>query len=422
MQLKRNPWIYVPALYFLQGIPVVIVQQISVVAYKKLGISNAQIALWTSLVTWPWILKMFWSPVIERYGTKRIWILSTQFSVSLLLLLLALSFGTTYFFSASLLTLLSIAFFSATHDIAADGFYLLALSERERALFVGIRSTAFRLATIFGSGVLVVIAGSLELRGYPIATTWRVAILAGCLVYALGFLVNMAQLPKPARDFAQAKEAHYFFKVTTSYFRHAKLIPVLSFILLYRFGESMLVKMTAPFLLDSAQSGGLAVTTQDVGIIMGYLGVSALTLGGIFGGYLISTRTLARAIWPMAILMHLPNALYLWAAYAHPSRLEIYLLVGTEQFAYGFGFSAYLVYLMLLSQDSPYPASHYAISSGLMALGAMIAGIASGLLQSRFGYSGLFWAACLVSLVSVSTLWFLPLRDEEIRNNYAAKL
>lgn len=444
---KGNPWIFVPALYFLEGIPYFMVSTVSVTMFKKLGVSNSEIGLWTSLITWPWILKMLWGPLVEAHSTKRKWIIGTQIFALCMLLAESAAIVQPSFLNITLAVLTVIAFLSATHDIAADGFYLLALNQESQAYFVGIRSTAYRLANVFCNGFLIYLAGQLEpaphgisgaMAGFgstPVASitagigaailpppgvreampfVWQKVIWAGAAVYGLMIVLGAFFMPVPEKERGAEAKGFPFREVFQEYFSQKNLFTILGFILLYRFGESMVSKMSNPFLIDAVEKGGLGVSTSDVGFITGVVGVIALTLGGISGGMVIARFGIKRSLWPMVLSMNIPNLLYIWAAYTHPDKSWVTLIVGCDQFGYGFGFAAYLVYQMFLTQGSKYPTAHYAVSTGLMALGAMFAGIVSGYIQERVGYAGFFVATLVCATPGMLILPFLPLDKEDL--------
>lgn len=593
---ERNPWWFVPSLYFMQGVPVVVVQQLSVTMYKKMGVSNAEIGLWTSLIAWPWIAKMLWGPLVEHNGTRRGWIIATQALIILGLAVAAMTLQTSAFLALSLVTFFVIAFFSATHDIAADGFYLLAQNEKQQAAFVGIRSAFFRLAMIFCTGVLVGHAGELE-KKMAIPEAWTRTLFIATLVYGLLWAYGLFALPKPKSDskeqpvnvpivllrfgqivlmlvavillgrltvigasglnnvfskpvftksieltplFLPAYEGHPHEVIESragdlmeksdgkvdenaaieqaeqlpkpfidgpplaapiqflgsiliiafacwstkrlfvgigmgpaarEYFARERIVPILAFILFYRFGESMLGKMSSPFLLDPQDKGGLGVDTQSVGVIIGTVGVLGLTIGGLLGGVIIARWGIKRVIWPMVLALNVPNLFYVWLAYAKPASplsehikadqlpfwnvaadgpvwtfadylayvpAQLYnvgvilwqsvvdpvgQVIFIDQFGYGFGFSAYMVYLMFISQGSKHRTSNYAISTGLMALGAMIAGITSGYLQefckAQYGgslsYYWFFIGVVICTIPGMITLFFIPMDREDIK-------
>lgn len=413
---SRSPWSFIPTLYFAEGVPYVIINTVSVIFYKKLGIDNEQIAFWTSLLYLPWIVKMFWSPIVDNYSTKRNWILYTQVAMMACLSLVAFSFQLPNFFFISLLCLTVGAFISATHDIAVDGFYLIALSKEEQAFYVGIRSVFYRVAVIFGSGFLVILAGQLEVLLKNVSLSWTVAIGFSALIFAILFVFHRLILPWAEGDSKVSTERIPFWLVFSSYFAQKKIGIILAFILLYRLGEAMLGKLTSPFLLDTKEKGGLGLSTFDVGLAYGTLGVIALIAGGILGGLLIAKYGLKKSIWPMALAVHLPNLFFVYMAYMQPPKEWVYLLVSLDQFGYGLGFTAFSVYLMYISRGE-YKTSHFAISTGLMALGMMLPGLISGYIQQAVGYPVFFILVCLLTLPGMVTLFFIPLDEQEKLTN-----
>lgn len=406
-----SPWTYIPILYFASGVPYVIINTVSVIFYKKLGIDNAQITLWTSFLYLPWVIKMFWGPIVDTYSTKRRWILYTQFAMSACLGLVAFSLQLPNFFFISLAALTIGAFISATYDIATDGFYLLALTPEQQAFFVGIRSLFYRLAVIFGSGILVILAGQLEARLNNIPLSWTLAIGFTAVILAIIWVGDRLILPLPELDQPrQPKETNKitFFQIISSYFQQHKIIAILAFILLYRFGEAMLLKVASLFLLDPIERGGLGLTTSDVGLVYGTFGVISLIGGGILGGLAIAKYGLKKCLFPMALALNLPDIFYVYMAYTKPAITLVYPLVSLEQFGYGFGFTAFSVYLMYISQGE-YKTSHFAISTGIMALGMMLPGIISGYLQNLLGYPGFFILVCVLTIPGMISLFLIPL-------------
>lgn len=411
-----SPWLFIPTLYFAEGIPYVIINSVSVVFYKQLGIDNAQIAFWTSFLYIPWVVKMFWGPIVDGYSTKRKWVIFTQFAMVCCLMCLALCLQLANFFAISLLALATGALISATHDIAADGFYMLALNWEDQAFFIGIRSTFYRLATIFAAGILVFWAGQLEVKLGNVALSWTVAIAICAFVFASLFIFHWFALPKSTiyREKQTATSIKSFYlKVIQSYFSQEGIWAILAFILFYRFGEAMLVKLTAPFLLDNKTVGGLELSTSDVGLIYGTVGTFTLVLGGVLGGFLVAKYGIERTIWLMALALNLPNLFYVYMAYVQPSIKLVYLLVALEQFGYGLGTAAYSVYLIYLCKDE-YKTSHFAISTGIMALGMMLPGLISGYLQQALGYPVFFILVCLLTIPGMLTLFFIPFKSATV--------
>jgi PAT family beta-lactamase induction signal transducer AmpG len=400
---SARPWWWVPSLYFAQGLPYVIVMTVSVVMYKRLGISNADIALYTSWLYLPWVVKPLWSPLVDLYGTKRRWTVTTQFAISAALAAVTLALGSPAFFALSLTVFWVMALLSATHDIACDGFYLLALPQREATAFVGVRSTFYRLAMITGQGAFVILAGQLEvLTPDQPRRAWVLTFAAIAALFAALSLWHRWRLPRPARDRSvraaladapgaeTAPPAASFLAVFVSFFQRPRMWAVLLFLMLYRFAEAQLVKLVTPFLLDARVDGGLGLSTSQVGVAYGTTGALALTAGGLLGGVLASRYGLRRLLWIFVAAIHLPDLAFVWLAYAQPESFTVIAAaLALEQFGYGFGFTAYILYMMMISRG-PQQTAHYAICTGFMALGMMLPGMFAGALQERLGYPHFF--------------------------------
>ncbi|MBR6685797.1 MAG: AmpG family muropeptide MFS transporter [Paludibacteraceae bacterium] len=410
MKNKKNPWSWIPTLYFAEGLPYVLVMTVSVIMYKNLGISNAEIAFYTSWLYLPWVIKPFWSPFVDLLKTKRWWITSMQLLIGAGLAGIAFFLPTTFFFQATLAVFWLMAFSSATHDIAADGFYMLALNESEQSLFVGIRNIFYRIATITGQGLLIVLAGMLEKWTGNIPYAWSLVffVCAGLFI-AIG-LYHSYQLPKPTTDKgASLGSLGNLFK---TFFQKKGIVLSLAFILLYRLGEAQLAKLASPFLLDSPEMGGLNLSTEQVGIIYGTIGVIALLLGGIVGGIVASKHGLKKWLWYMVAAMNVPNLVYVYLAFVQPENFwVISSCVAIEQLGYGFGFTAFMLYLIYVAQG-PYQTAHYAICTGFMALGMMLPGMIAGWLQEIMGYDWFFIWVCLCTIPGIILAGFLPIPEE----------
>jgi MFS transporter, PAT family, beta-lactamase induction signal transducer AmpG len=403
-----TPWRWIPTLYFGQGLPYVVVMTLAVVMYKNLGVSNTDIALLTSWLYLPWVIKPLWSPLVDLRGSKRRWIVALQFFIGAALAMVALAIPAPKFLQLTLAMFWLMAFASATHDIAADGFYMLALPQNTQTAFVGVRSTFYRLAMIGGQGGLVYLAGTLEKRlGAPTAAwAWVFAVLA--LLFFVGAAYHWWALPKPAHDKPTTQSPHFwrdFFVVFAAFFKQPDILRVLAFLLLYRFAEAQLLKLVTPFLLDKTSVGGLGLQTQDVGIAYGTVGISALTLGGLLGGWVISRGGLKKMMWPLMICMHLPNTLFVALAMWQPSNLWVISgAIAIEQFGYGFGFTVFMVYMLMVASGpggtNEHKTAHYAMCTGFMALGMMIPGMWAGWLQTQLGYTQFFIWACVATLPS----------------------
>lgn len=397
---QASPWGWVPTLYFAQGLPYVVVMTVAVIMFKNIGESNTDIALYTSWLYLPWVIKPLWSPLVDIVKRKRWWIAAMQVIIGGSLAGIAMTLPGEHAFRYSLAFMWLLAFSSATHDIAVDGFYMLGLTERQQAFFVGIRNTAYRIAMLTGQGAVVMLAGWLEERygtrlpeeeAVPAAWSATFYVLAG--VFALLFAYHQWTLPHPESDRPCREGGNplaAFGRTFASFFRKRGIVPALALILLFRFAESQLVKIASPFLLDGREAGGLGLSTIQVGTIYGAIGLAALTAGGIIGGIVMARHGLRRCVWGMTAAMNVPNLVYLYLAFAQPENEWIVsACVAIEQFGYGFGFTA-LTYFMMLFCKGPQQTAHYAICTGFMALGMMLPGMISGYIQELLGYRNFF--------------------------------
>lgn len=410
-KLSSSPWAWVPTLYFAEGIPYFIVNVISVTMFKRLGMPNGELAMFTSLLYLPWVIKPLWSPLVDIIRTKRWWILSMQAVMTAGFALLALSVSPDMF-GLSLLVFYLLAFASSTHDIAADGFYMIALGEKDQSLFVGIRSTFYRISSVFGQGVIVVMAGVLELRCDSVPLAWKLTLMACCVLFGLLAVWHFvalpaAETPRTSGTGSFRRIIAEFGRAWTSFFNKKGVWLAIGFMLLYRLPEAFSVKMLTPFLLDPAEAGGLGLGTAEAGLVYGTVGVIALTVGGILGGIYASRHGLKRSLWPMSLSLALPCAVYLFMALVLPEQKWIvYLCVAFDQFGYGFGFTAYMLYMMHFSEGE-FKTSHYAICTAFMALSMMIPGLFSGWLQEMLGYVGFFIMVMVCCLATVFATLFV---------------
>lgn len=582
---QRNPWAWIPTLYFAEGIPYVVAMTVSVIMFKRMGISNTDIALYTSWLYLPWVIKPLWSPVVDLLKTKRWWIVIMQLFIGAALGAVALALPLPGYFQITLIFLWLLAFSSATHDISADGFYMLGLDEHQQTYFVGIRSTFYRIAMITGQGLMIILAGFFEtatglppiefnvtakptvahhislpdlvqsstptgnsyfatfpkevvisteniqkqqldsirqlvkvhnlalgfvsnykqlattenvntvswwtgyissplkqflerhfqrkeilqaentsvgnvavvavkLNGKPeagkemvlnvkwqrgdkslqllegerlaftlqnweqpayilvqsdsklsgatestfkgtsgnIHLAWSITFIILACMFILFSFYHRFILPYPASDQNRTSENLFkaFFKTFTSFFKKKEIWVILSFLMFYRLGESQLVKMASPFMLDPRQLGGLGLTTGDVGLIYGTFGILALTAGGILGGLAAARKGFKYWLWWMVLAINIPHLAYVYMAYAQPTNyLVICLCAAVEQFSYGFGFTAYMLYMIFISEGE-HKTAHFAIATGFMALGMMLPGMFSGWLQEIVGYKYFF--------------------------------
>ena len=414
---QRSPWFWIPSLYYAQGIPFVIVMMVSVILYKRLGISNTDIALYTSWLYLPWVIKPIWSPIVDIVKTRRYWIVAMQLLIGAGLAGVALTIPTDNFFRYTLAVFWLIAFSSATHDIAADGFYISGLSDHQQAWFVGIRSTFYRLAMITGQGLLVMVAGFLEVRTGSVSAAWSMTFYLLTALFIILFAWHRFILPTPAADVVrQSLSLRSMLRESAetfaSFFRKKHIGRVLAFLLLYRFAEAQLAKLSAPFLLDIQSEGGLGLSTGEVGLAYGTVGVLMLTIGGVLGGMLAARHGLGRWLWWMVAAINLPNAVYIVLAYAQPDNLMfVNIAVGIEQFGYGFGFTAYMLYMIYVARGL-HSTAHYAICTGFMSLGMMLPGMMSGWLQELLGYQHFFVWILIATVPSFLVVSLVPLDRE----------
>ena len=428
-QKSINPWLWVPTLYFLEGIPYVLVNQVSTMMFTKMGVPNGQMALFTSLLYLPWVIKPFWSPFVDLIKTKRWWTIAMQ------ILLTAAFIGLTVtiphpdvtmiaaqqtpmsMFSVMLIIFWITAFASATHDIAADGFYMLGLSQSDQAWFVGIRSTFYRIATIFGQGAILFIAGRLETSTGDIPLAWQISLLITSIIFAVFTLWHTFFLPKPAADAQRQSETdkedstekakfiiYEFARTFITFFKKPGVWLAIIFMLLYRLPEAFLIKMINPFLVASRDLGGLAMSTDQVGLAYGTIGIIFLTIGGILGGMYASKVGLRKSMWVMAAFMTLPCLSFVYLGVYQPANIiAITAAIAVEHFGYGFGFTAYMLYMIYVSEGE-YKTAHYAFCTAFMGLSMMIPGIFAGYIQEALGYKDFFWMviACCIATIAVT--------------------
>jgi PAT family beta-lactamase induction signal transducer AmpG len=413
MKPTKNPWLWVPTLYFAEVIPYFLVNTISVVMFTDMGMPNGQMALYTSLLYLPWVIKPLWSPFVDLIKNKHWWIMAMQILMSLAMMLLPFLLpqgpGTAFASSPLFFTTLALfwitAFASATHDIAADGFYMLALDSNKQAEFVGIRSTFYRLSSIFGQGVLVALAGILD-RYTDVHVAWQITLILAAIIFAGVTLYHTWHLPKPANDkLNEVRSAKDIFKefgrTFATFFQKKYIWLALAFMLLYRLPEAFLVKMINPFMLNPIADGGLGMTKEEVGLIYGTIGIAALTLGGILGGIAASKWGLKKSLWPMALSLALPCLSFVFLAMFQPdNNWVIGSCVALDQFGYGFGFTAYMLYLIYFSEGD-FKTAHYSICTAFMALSMMLPGLVAGYVQEWLGYTNFFIFVMICCLATV---------------------
>ncbi|MFY8112198.1 MFS transporter [Flavobacterium sp.] len=428
MKSEKNPWYWIPLLNFASGFPYAIIISVSVLMYKNLGISNEDIGMYTSLLYLPWVIKPLWSPFIDLHATKRKWFLAMQLVISIAFLIVGLTIPMQHFFVLSLALFWVGAFASASNDVAIDGFYLLALTKDKQSFFLGIRSTFYRLSMLTANGVIVLLAGFLEEKYGDKSKAWSYTMLVVALIMIFITVYNFFMTPDPEieQEYIKSNANHKgsFTEVFATFFQKKQIGLILTFILVYRLGESQLMKMLSPFLIDDVAKGGMGLSTEDVGIIYGTFGVFALVIGGIIGGIVISRDGLGKWMLPMILTMHLPIIGFVYLSHYHPSDIvnlhfeflkiifdynlnpHITAVVVIEQFGYGFGFAAFMMYLIYVAEGES-KTSHYSIATGFMALGMMLPGMASGYIQEYLGYGNFFIWVFLATIPGIILSRFL---------------
>ena len=434
---QKNPWWWVPTLYFAEGVPYFVVNNISVMMFTKMGVPNGDMAFFTTLLYFPWFLKGLWGPIVDVVKTKRWWIVGMQVLMTALMVILTITLpkpdvatiasGATpiSMFTLTLVLFIIAAFASATHDIAADGYYMLAHSPSSQAAFIGVRSTFYRIASVFGQGVLVAIAGIIETRTDDIPLSWQITLGVSAVVFFLITLYHIFVLPHSADDKPRISEGASatggiteFLRSFESFITKPGCLLAIAFMLLYRLPEGFLIKLCMPFLVHSTAEGGLGLSTETVGIVYGTIGVVALLGGGIVGGLFASKLGLKKSLWWMAAGMTLPCLTFVYLAVAQPTNLVIITTaLCIEQFGYGFGFTAYMLYMMYFSEGE-FKTSHYAICTAFMALSMMLPGFVAGYIQEAIGYVNFFW---MVMACCFATLVVTYLVDRKIDPEYGKK-
>ena len=392
--------------------------------FKNMGMPNGMLALYTSLLYLPWVIKPLWSPFVDIIRSKRWWIVSMQILMSVAMLMLPFvlpegdgaSFASAPLFYVTLILFWLTAFASATHDIAADGFYMLGLNAGTQAEFVGIRSTFYRLSSIFGQGVLVALAGLIDTRTGDVHQAWKITLLLSAVIFSIVTLYHTWSLPAPVSDRMADASAKRIFsefgRTFVTFFRKKYIWAALAFMLLYRLPEAFLVKMMNPFLLDAPDQGGLGLSNEAVGIIYGTIGVAALTAGGILGGIAASRWGLKKSLWPMALSLTLPCLSFVFLAAFQPSSLWVIgSCVALDQFGYGFGFTAYMLYLIYFS-DGEFKTAHYSLCTAFMALSMMLPGMVAGYVQEALGYTAFFGFVMVCCLITVAVTFLLKVDPE----------
>lgn len=398
----KSPWMWVPTLYFAEGVPYFIVTAISVALFNQLGMPNAQMALFTSLISFPWVIKPIWSPFVDVVRTKRWWIIAMQLLMFFCILLLSI-FAPRSYFTIALILFTITAFASATHDIAADGYYMLALDDKQQSAFVGLRSTFYRIANIFCQSLLLMIVGILE-RNHSVSKAWMITLLGCSLLMALIALWHLWTLPQVEKTH-EVKSSQLICQeigiTFVEFFRKPAIALALLFMLIYRLPEALLLKLCVPFFLAPVEEGGLALTMDTVGELYGGFGVIMMLLGGILGGLAGSKWGLKKVMLWMCLCLTLPCIVYCYMAYVQPSNLWIIAAcIGVEQLGYGLGYTACMLFMMYFAKGE-HKTAHFSICTAIMYLGLMLPGLVAGYIQQTTGYHLFFWIVMICCIPSI---------------------
>ncbi len=414
---KRNPIYWIPSTWFAMGLPFVALAAASGIMYKNMGISDTEIAFWTTLIMLPWTLKPLWSPFLEMYKTRKFFVYTTQIFTGLLFGLVGLSLQLNHFFSFSIAIMAIIALSAATHDIAADGIYLNELTAKLQAKYVGWQGAFYNIAKVFSGGVLVYLAGELEQK-IGIANAWLVVMFAYGIIMILLGLYNMKMLPTGEKTQLAhtAKESFETLKdVIITFFEKKNIWFSLAFIVFYRFAEGQAIKITPLFFKASRAQGGLGLSTSQIGILYGVFGAIAFVLGSIAAGYFVSNRGLTKkTLLILCAFFNIPFAAYAFLAIVMPTNLyTIGAAVAIEYFGYGFGFVGLILFMMQNIAPGKYKMAHYAFGSGLMNLGFMIPSMISGLVSDYLGYKEFFIWVMIATIPAFLVTWWVPLQKVE---------
>jgi PAT family beta-lactamase induction signal transducer AmpG len=411
---KFHPATWVPTLYFAEGLPFVATATVSVLMYKSLGLSDSEIAFFTTLIMWPWTLKPLWGPLLEMFKTKKHFVVATQFIGGVSFGFLALSLQLDAFLQYSLVMFVIIAFNSATHDIAADGVYINSLDSKQQAQFVGWQGAFYNVAKVLSQGALVYIAGKLELV-IGVAEAWMVVMgLFGAILILLA-LYHWKMLPSggSSREVQSAREAfETFWEVVKTFFQKKYILWGIAFIILFRSAEGQLTKIVPLFMRATREEGGLGLLTSDIGIAYGIFGAAAFVLGSIAGGYFVAKRGLKSSIFILCIIFNIPDAVYAYLAYTLPESFVIISgAIVLEWFGYGFGFVGIILFMMQQIAPGKYKMAHYAFATAIMNLGFMLPSMVSGYISDYLGYKNFFLWVMVATIPSFLVAWFVPFKE-----------
>ena len=409
---RVNPVSWVPTLYFAMGMPFVVLNMVSSLMYKGMGVSDKQITFWASLIMLPWTLKPLWSPFLEMYKTKKFFVVLTQILSGIMFALIAFALNLPSFFAITIAMFAVIALSGATHDIAADGTYMAVLSNEEQAKWIGWQGAFYNVAKIAATGGLVYLAG-VFIDSFGVTKAWMFIMLIIAVIMCIIGCYHFFVLPSDGHASEQKKTfnetLHELIGVFGEFFRKKHIWYYIAFIILYRFAEGFAIKLVPLFLKASRADQGLGMTEQEIGLCYGTFGAAAFVLGSILGGNYIARRGLQKSLFSLALIFNIPFVAYTLLAVYQPESLW---LIGTgivlEYFGYGFGFVGLTLFMMQQIAPGKHKMSHYAFASGIMNLGVMLPGMMSGEISTALGYRNFFIFVLVCAIPALLITWFVP--------------
>lgn len=422
--MRHSGWLWVPGVYFAEGLPFAVATVVSMVIFTGMGMSNSAMTFWTGIIGLPWSLKFLWAPLLDAHGTKRFWMLSAQLIMACCFALTACAFRMEQPAPMLIVALFFFtAFVSATHDIAADGYYMLALDSHGQAMYSGLRNVFYKCAMLAGQGGLVLLAGRLNAAGMTKNSAWMLALFAASAVSVLVFLFLLFTTPEPERGFSVSKEkktgtVKVFWDAYRTFFLREGAVSAVVFLFFYRFAEAQLGKISVPFLMGSREAGGLGLSLSDFGILYGTCGMICFLVGGFLAGLAVSRYGFGKCFLPMALAMNVPDLFYVLLAYCYPSLPVSGTCIALEQFGYGFGYMAHVLFMVQFAERSgEFRTSHFAFMTGITILGMTLIGMLSGSVQelfsdfsggdTAFGYRCFFLWICLCTIPSFISVFMV---------------
>lgn len=414
--IKRHPASWIPSVYFAMGLPFVALAAASSLMFKNLGITDAKIAFWTTLIMIPWTLKPLWSPVLEMFKTKKHFVVATQMITGFTFALVAFSLRLPDFFTYAIAFMAIIGFSGATHDIATVGIYLNELSPEDQAKYVGWQGAFYNLAKILSGGALVYLAGELE-KSLGVVDAWMIVMLIYGAIMIILSIYHYKMLPSGGSS-TQVKSLQEGFEtlkeVAISFFKKKNIVLSILFVIFYRFAEGFAIKIAPLFFKAARLEGGLGLSTSQIGMIYGIFGAAAFVLGSIIAGYYTSSKGLKKTLMVLCAAFNIPFAMYALLAWFQPENLYIVATaVIIEYFGYGFGFVGLILYIMQQIAPGKYKMAHYAFADGIMALGFMIPSMISGYLSDFVGYKLFFIFVLIATIPSFLITYFAPFKQED---------